>query len=405
LLPLVDKVVLRHVSLPLAGALVIGMLMLLADRMVRLLDVTLGKKSSFTVVFEMLAYLVPHYLGTALPAALFLGLLLGFGRMSANSETDAFMASGISLNRQARPVIVLGILMSLLSFVIMGWLQPYARHAYRAIVFDVQNVDVFYLAEEGVFMQAGDHTFIIDKLNRNNNSFERVFIYQDEGKDGSETITAQRGSLITGQNGQRPTLRLENGHRLSFDAPPAIDARPPVLGSTAEFGTSDTPLGRISKSAFRPRGEDERELTIAELFFALDDPPAKSSRAEVSSELSERLVTAVSILILPFLAIPFTVGSRRSQHGFRTAVALALIIVYNEVIHKGASISNHGTASPLLTMWLPCLVLASFATWRYMRTCFTLSNDPFSILIDRVGDAVGRLRRNVQRRLGWGTSS
>ena len=166
MLKLVDRHVLRQVSLPLAAALVIGLLMLLADRMVRLLDTTLGKKNSFTVVFEMLAYLVPHYLGTALPAALFLGLLLGFGRMSANSETDAFMASGVGLNRLARPVILLGVLMCLLSVVIMGWVQPHARYAYRSVVFDVQNVEVFYLAEEGVFMQAGDRTFILDKLDR-----------------------------------------------------------------------------------------------------------------------------------------------------------------------------------------------------------------------------------------------
>ncbi len=80
MLRIVDRHVLRQVSLPLAGTLVIGLLMLLADRMVRLLDTTLGKKNSFSVVFEMLAYLVPHYLGTAIPAALFLGLLLASAR-------------------------------------------------------------------------------------------------------------------------------------------------------------------------------------------------------------------------------------------------------------------------------------------------------------------------------------
>ena len=99
--------------------------------------------------------------------------------MSANSETDAFMASGIGLNRLARPVILLGAAISLLSFVIHGWLQPYARYAFRSVVFDVQNVDVFYLAEEGVFMQAGDRTFIIDRLDRGTNAFERAFIFQD----------------------------------------------------------------------------------------------------------------------------------------------------------------------------------------------------------------------------------
>ena len=400
MLAIIDRHVLKQVSLPLAGALVIGLLMLLADRMVRLLETTLGKKNSFSVVFEMLAYLVPHYLGTAIPAALFLGLLLGFGKMSGNSETDAFMASGIGLNRMARPVIMLGVLTSLLSIAILGWAQPYARYAYRSVVFDVSNVDVFYLAEEGVFMQAGDRTFILDKLDRGSNAFQHAFIYQDKGAQGSDTVTSSRGSLIESPKGQRPTLHLEQGHRLSLPSHPSVDDSPPVNGQTTEFALADTPLGRVSQDVFRPRGEDERELTLPELYRALDNPPPKASRNEVASELSERLVNAVSILILPFLAIPFAVGSRRSARGFRTGTALVLIVVYNEIIQQGGNAANNGVASPLVAMWLPCGLLALFAGWRYYSTCFTIGNDPVSAALDRGGELLGGLRLLLMRRLG-----
>ncbi len=405
MLPIIDRHVLKQVSLPLAATLVIGLLMLLADRMVRLLDATLGKKNSFTVVFEMLAYLVPHYLGTALPAALFLGLLLGFGKMSANSETDAFMASGIGLNRMARPVILLGMLLAAFSLLIMGWVQPHARYAFRAVMFDVQNVDVFYLAEEGVFMQAGDRTFIIDRLDRGRNAFEHAFIYQDKGAEGSDTVTAAKGALIENPAGQRPTLQLKDGHRLSFKQAPSATAQQPAVGETTEFAIADTPLGRLSKDLFRPRGQDERELTLPELVTAIDNPPPKSTREEIASELSERLVTAVSILILPFLAIPFAVGARRSSRGFRTGIALVLIVVYNEIINRGADAANNGVASPLITMWLPCLVLALFAGWRYITTCFTLRNDALSLAIDAMGDALAGVRHAVMRRAGWGAAS
>ena len=118
MLTILDRHVLRQVSLPLAAALVIGLMMLLADRMVSLLDTTLGKKNSFAVVFELLAYLMPHYLGLAIPAALFLGLLFGFNKMSQDSEIDAFSASGTGLNRLARPAIVLALLISLAGLMI-----------------------------------------------------------------------------------------------------------------------------------------------------------------------------------------------------------------------------------------------------------------------------------------------
>ena len=106
MLTIIDRYVLRQVAKPLVSAMAIGLLMLLAERLVRLLDTTLGKKNSFGVVFELLAYLVPHYLGTAIPAALFLGLLFGFNKLSKDSEIDAIMATGTGLHRLTRPVIL-----------------------------------------------------------------------------------------------------------------------------------------------------------------------------------------------------------------------------------------------------------------------------------------------------------
>lgn len=403
MLNIIDRHVLRQVSLPLVVALVIGLLMLLADRMVSLLDTTLGKKNSFAVVFEMLAYLVPHYLGTAIPAALFLGLLLGFGKMSANSETDAFMASGISLNRLARPVILLGLAMSVLSLAIGGWLQPYARYAFRSVIFEVRNIDVFYLAEEGVFMQAGDRTFIIDKLDRSTNAFERAFIFRDKGYEGSETVTAARGSLVETTEDNRPVLHLERGHRLTLGHPPAPGAS--TASEMTDFAFADTPLGRIGKDIFRPRGDDEREMTIPELYANLDTPPKGATAEQMTAELSGRLVVAASILILPFLAIPFAVGPRRNPRALRTVTALALIVIYHEIIQQGVNIAGKGTLSHWLALWLPFCLLSIFAFWRYAAACFTVSGDTFGSALDRLGDLSTGLRGRLMRRLGWGQAA
>ena len=110
----------------------------------------------------------------------------------------------------------------------------------------------------------------------------------------------------------------------------------------------------------------------------------------------------VSILILPFLAIPFAVGSRRSQRGMRTVFALALIVIYNEVIQQGANIAGNGTASHWLTLWMPCALLAVFAGWRYIAVCFTVSGDPLGNAIDRTGELLTGLRTRVMRRFRRG---
>lgn len=403
MLRIIDRYVLKQIAAPLMAAMGIGMVMLLAERMVRLLDNTLGKKNSFAVVFEMLAYLVPHYLGTAIPAALFLGLLFGFSKLSKDSEIDAFMATGVGLHRLVWPVAVLSVVFMFISLWIIGWVQPYARYAYRAVVFEVENVQIFYLAEEGVFMQADTRTFILDKLDRATGRFERVFIYTDDPVDGAETVTAEAGSLVELENQRRPILHLEEGHRMTFKDPPRPGKPAPKPPTLTTFASADTPLGKKIEEAFRSRGEDSRELTFPELFAQLDKPPPGSTRRSMRAELHKRLVYVLSLPLLPFLAVPFAVGHRRSQRSYRFGVALALIIAFHEVIEQGSLAVRTSGFNPLWTIWTPFVLLFSFAAWRFYNMAFRLGKDRVEMAIEAFGDAVsavidpvlGRFRRKA----------
>ncbi len=393
--------VIRQILRPLVAAMAIGLLVLLAERLVRLLDITLGKMNSFTLVFEMLAYLVPHYLGLALPAAFFLGLLFGFNKLSKGSEIDAFMASGVGLHQLTKPVLAVAICFTLLSTLIFGFVQPHTRYAYRSLVHTVKNVEIFYLAEEGVFMQAVSRTFILDKLSRTDNRFERIFLFEDKGDKGSETLTSASGSLIELPNDTRPVLRLRQGHRLSLDSWPVTDQNVQLPRHlVGEFTEVDTPLGRDTDSLFRSRGDDERELTLPELITQYNAPPQGASIDDMRAELHRRLIGIATIMVLPILAIPFALGRRRGQRAYRFAVALVILVVYNELIEQGALAVRVQGASPYFAMWLPVALLVAFSLWRYYRVCFTLRPDGLDPVFDRISDIASWLRRQVLHLVG-----
>jgi len=397
---IIDRYILRQLAKPLATSITIGLLLLLAERMVSLLDTTLGKKNSFGVVFEMLTYLVPHYLGVALPAALFLGLLFSFSKLSRDSEIDAFLASGIGLHRIAQPVAILSLILAAFSVLIVGWLQPHSRYAYRAVVFDVKNVDVFYLAEEGIFMQAGTRTFILDKLNRSAGSFERIFLFENRGAGGIETVTASSGRLVENPNTPAPVLRLENGHRLQLDRMPTLAPdQPPPQSTVSNFEVADTPLGQVSDKTFRPRGDDERELTLPELIAQQDNPPRGATRNQMRAELHKRIIAILTMPMLPFLAVPFALGRRRNQRSYRFGVALILLVAMNEIIEQGTVATRANGASPYLTMWLPFLAITAFAAWRFWSVCFTLRADRFENLIDRFAGVMRRFFKGISTRI------
>jgi lipopolysaccharide export system permease protein len=393
---IVDRYVLTQLAKPLVISFTIGLMVLLAERMVRLLDTTLGKKNSFGVVFEMLAYLVPHYLSLALPAALFLGLLYSFNKMSRDSEIDAFLASGVGLHRLAQPVAILSIILAAFAVLIVGWLQPHARYAYRAVVFDVKNVDVFYLAEEGIFMQAGSRTFILDKLDRAAGSFERIFLFDNRSPGSIETVTAATGRLIQNTNTPLPVLRLQDGHRLRIDhAPVLAHVQDPPPSTVSTFDVADTPLGQVADKSFRPRGNDERELTLPELIGRLDNPPQGATPDKMSSELHKRLITILVMPMLPFLAVPFALGRRRNQRNYRFGIALVLLIVLNEIIEQGAIAARAHGASPWLTMWLPFLAFTIYAAWRFWATAFRLKSDGLDGMIDGIASFTRRFFRRI----------
>ena len=394
-----DRYILRQIALPLASALAIGLLMLLAERLVRLLDVTLGKRNSFGVVFELLAYLVPHYLGTAVPAALFLGLLFGFNKLSKNSEIDAAMAAGAGLHRMLKPALLLAVLFSIASLAIFGWMQPYTRYAYRSVIFDIKNVDAFYLAEQGVFMQAGNRTFILDKLDRSSNTFEKIFIFDYNGPGGGETFTAERGVLIPLKDEPRPILRLESGRRLGLERWPTLEnSGEPVPAELASFQTTDTPLGRISKKLFRPRGEDERELTLPELYAQADTPPAGTTAAAVKAEFHRRVINILAMLLLPVLAIPFAIGRARSPRAYRMIIAMALLVGFHEVIEQGAVMAKNGVLSPWLVLWIPTVLLTVFAFWRFYRASMTIPSEGFDQWLQPVHERLAASFRRFTRR-------
>jgi lipopolysaccharide export system permease protein len=305
-----------------------------------------------------------------------------------------------------RPALLLAFLFSLASLAMFGWIQPHTRYAYRSVLFDVSNVDAFYLAEEGVFMQSGNRTFILDKLNRSDNSFERIFVFDYKGPGGSETLTASSGKLITVPEQNRPILRLNDGHRLLIERWPTLSISGEAMpASVAQFDQTDTPLGKVSKDLFRPRGEDEREMTLPEIYAAMDNPPKSTTVNAMRAEFHRRIIYILAMLILPVLAIPFAIGRSRSPRAYRMAIALALLVAFHEILEQGALAAKLGTLSPWLSMWLPMLLLAVFAIWRFWKASFSIAGDGLDTIFVPVNDWFAHHFNGVKKRIGWGAIS
>jgi lipopolysaccharide export system permease protein len=364
---------------------------LLMQRLIHLIDLFANRGSPFSIILQMLGNLVPFYLAIALPAALFIGVLYAGSRLSSDSELDAMRASGLSLTRLMFPVLGLAIVLMVVSSYLLGFLEPYTRFGYRALVHLVTETQWNSAIERGAFFTGfGGKTILISDIAGGGRQLQKIFVKEENGSGGSVVLTAQRGDLIKRAD-LSMMLVLHNGIRMETssvgDAPHAMT-----------FEQLDLPLESISPEPFRVRGERESELTFPELLAAYHKMPDYLDIRDVISEINERSTRTISIFFLPFLAFPIGIASRRTSKSMRMIVGVLFLIVYYEVLQFGAALVERGKLGALPGLWLPCAVFAVCSVWLFWLADRRPGQDPLAYLFDGINSGLEALGRLLPRR-------
>ncbi len=378
-LQLIDRYVLKRVCFPLAAAIVIGMAALLLERLIRLLDLFANRGGPLTLILKMLGNLVPHYLAIAIPAAFFVGILYATLRMSNDSELDVMRASGLSLARLAAPMLGMAVVLTVASALILGFLQPYTRYAYRALVYLVTETSWNSAIERGAFFNGfGGKTILIGDIAQGGRALSRIFIQETDENGNNLALSAQTGELANDSRTHSLVLVLRDGIR--------VESKPDGTGGKAlEFQELGLPLEVIAPDPYRDRNK-ESELNFFELFQAYRENWPNIGRDNLIAEINYRAVRALSVLFLPLLAIPIGLTSRRSPTSIRIVAGIALLILYYQALQFGQQMVENGRLSSILGLWLPFLVFALGSTYAFHVANSRLGQDPFSAFFRLLDD-------------------
>ncbi|CAO3433264.1 LptF/LptG family permease [Azospirillum doebereinerae] len=389
---LIDRYILLQTATPLGVSLAVVLAVLVLERVLRLFDLVAQHGKPFGPVLTMAVNLVPHYLGLALPAAFFTSIFLVTARFSEDSELDALRGCGLSIRRFARPLLGLGLLLTLFSIVLYGYVQPYSRYAYRAIFHAVTNAPWDASLVTGTFIDAGDgYTFYADRLDSADQRLEGVFVHERQDDGGEIITTARHGDLQVSDDGTRMTILLQD----------AVQIRRTPDRHDAVLAFDRLLLGRpftLEGPLFRVRGDSERELTLTELRDDRTDPPPTIPRARLTAEFHARLVRSASLLVLPMLAVPMGMAAKRTFRWQGIAVAAVILLLYHHTIQFGESLAHLGRVDPLFSLWGPFAVFAAGCGVLFANTERRAGANPFDALYEGLEGFVRPVLRLVQRR-------
>lgn len=376
-LSLIDRYMLRRMTGPLAAGLVIGMVVLLFQQLVHLLDLFANRGGPGPVILRMLGNLVPQYLSVAMPAALFVAILYTTFQMSKDSELDAIRGSGVSLRRLAVPMMAVAVLLTFVSATVLGFVQPYSRYAYRALVYLMTETSWSSAIERGAFFHGfGGKTILIGDIAGSGRALSRIFIQEKDSQGNNVVITAQTGELKADPKTLSWLLTLRHGTR--------VDSWPDGRhGRISTFNESKLPLGLVTPEPFRAR-DKHSELSLWELIRDYRDPTPTLSRAELSSEVNYRIAYALSVLFLPLIAIPLGLVSSRQAAGNRIVIGIAVLIIYNQMLQFSQNMVERGRLSAFVAIWIPFLVLSLGSVYLFNVANSRLNRDPLAILFQPI---------------------
>ena len=383
-----DRYLLGCALPPMAAVLASTMVAFLLERLLRSLQLLAETDRGFDFLVRMAVNLTPHYAGLVLPGGFFIGLFVAIDRLNNGSEIDALLASGVSLSRITAPFVGLGLVLMMISVLLYGFVQPYTRYGYRAVLHAAKNAGWSGEVKAQAVLSPGPALVLtVDGVDKTGHQLTHVFIRR-VGADGREDVfTAQYAELHRDSDHRSVSLDLVDGQQVM--RPPG---HTPQLLSFSRL-TLRLPLVQAAK-LLRSRGGEESELTLVELAqqgFGGDAPAPL--RQTLLAELYSRLARALALPFMPLLAVPFALTAKRAGSTPGMAVAGLLLFGFQAslILAQGMVAAGRVWALPAQGLPFALFVTACLATFLASRD--RPGENPVAWLAERADDAIAALLR------------
>ncbi len=361
----IHRYILKEISLPALLSLLIFTFVLLMGRIPRLTELVINKGVPLGEMLQLFSYLLPTFFSITVPLSFLLGILLAFGRFSADSEFIALKASGISLYSLLKPVLILAFCCSLLTAWLTISVEPAGKSAFRGKLFEIASSRASVGIRAGVFNDDFDGIVLYaGGMDERRGIMQNVFISDEREGETSATILAQQGRFIPDPSNYSMTLQLNNGsiHR----QPKGNNNSTYQLIGFSNYSIN-LDLGN-QLAAAEGRHRSRGELSWSELQTAQRDSKNTKDLLRLAVEKHKRIAIAFAPLVFALVGVPLGLQSNRSGKGAGFALALAISLVYYLLLSIASTIAGKGMVPVAVALWLPNICFLCGGSYFLHRT-------------------------------------
>ncbi|MGA2419868.1 MAG: LPS export ABC transporter permease LptF [Candidatus Acidiferrum sp.] len=338
---ILDRYIVREVFRHALLGLIVFTFVLFVPQMVRLMELFVRHTGNGSQILELFLCVFPGLFTFTVPMGILIGVLLGLGRMSADSEIIALTALGIGRRRILLPVGVLALTGFALTLVFTLWLAPMALRTLRQIETQLLTSQISFQVQPRVFDERFPHMVLyVNDVSASGLQWHGVFLAEGTGESGSQLTMAESAIVVAEPDQGKLELHMRGGTTHEF-----MRSDPDHYSVTA-FGQSDLPIEFSGIDTGEERELSNPERGWRELLHARG-----AGWREARVELHRRLAFPVACFVFALLAVPIGAQPRRGGRAAGSLIAVVVIAAYYLVFIVGAGMSRQGTAPPALGIW------------------------------------------------------
>ncbi|WP_455374669.1 LPS export ABC transporter permease LptF [Kaarinaea lacus] len=296
------------------------------------------------VVLDLLLLRTLSALNLMLPFALYISILLAFGRLYKDNEMTALAASGVTTPRILLTVFSLGLLFALLVGMFSLWLSPWAERQRSTITFESEKSSMLQNVLPGQFNELGkrkDAVFYVEEVSDDNKQLSNVFA-QIKSKDTMDVFSANKGYQYRDEKTGDTYLVLIDGFRYQ-----GLPGKQDFLIQEYEKNAI-----RIVEPNITQKSQRNRSAKTSELL--------ERGKPSEQAELQWRISMPITTLLLAMLGVLISRTSPRQGRFSKLFLAILIYIIYSNAISIGRTWIEQNKVPVEVGVWWVHLVLLIF---------------------------------------------
>src|SRR5579863_7657519 len=209
---IIDRYIFREVLSHALLGLGIFTFVIFVPQLVQIMNVVARHSGDAHQIALLFLSAFPRVLTFSVPIGVLVGVLIGLGRMSADSELIAMNAAGMGLKRILIPVSALAVLAAGVTLCMTVWLGPISLRTLRSLEERLRSTQVSFEVQPRIFNEQFPHLVLyVQDISAAAMNWHGVFLAESDGGDVSRLTLAEDAIVAADRDQGKLQLFLHNG--------------------------------------------------------------------------------------------------------------------------------------------------------------------------------------------------